>query len=250
VTSALAEAAGGPERKSDRTRRRILDAAAELLSRKGFDGTRLSEIAALAELRVPAVYYYFDSREATLEEVVTIGGRRVLENVRARLAALPPTVTALDRVIAAFGAHVEMVLEESTYTAAALHTLGRLPPDIRARQLAQQQETAQLWRDLIAAAAEAGEIDPGLDLRAARMLLLGAANWASAWWNPERGPAEDVIATVERLVRNALTHPAAPASPGSSADSADSDDNADNADSDANAERPASLSPVFTPPSH
>jgi AcrR family transcriptional regulator len=197
--------AGQRERKSDKTRRRILDAAADVLNRKGFDGTRVSDIATLAELAVPAVYYYFESREAILEEVVNIGGRSALANVRARIAALPEGASAMDRICAAFAGHLEMVLKESTYTAAAMRTLGQLPPDIRARQLHHQRVQGDLWRELIAAGVESGEIDPSLDPRAARMLLLGAVNWAPEWWDPARGSVEDVVATTERLVRNALT---------------------------------------------
>ncbi|WP_063695722.1 TetR/AcrR family transcriptional regulator [Amycolatopsis orientalis] len=221
---------GDRERKSDRTRRRILDAAADLLSRKGFDGTRLSEIATLAQLRVPAVYYYFESREAILEEVVNIGDRMAGDNVRARLAALPPDATAMDRICAAYAAHLEMVLKESAYTAAAMRTLGQLPPDIRARQLEHQRATGQLWRDLIQAGVDEGEIDPGLDPRAARMFLLGAVNWATEWWNPARGSLDEILATAQRLIRNALTGPGSAAAPPAVAAPA------------------AALSPVFSPP--
>jgi TetR/AcrR family transcriptional regulator, cholesterol catabolism regulator len=221
--------AGRRERKSDKTRRRILDAAADVLNRKGFDGTRVADIATLAELAVPAVYYYFESREAILEEVVTLGGQRALENVRARIAALPDDASAMDRICAAFAGQLEMVLRESTYTAAAMRTLGQLPPDIRARQLHHQRVQGDLWRELVAAGVESGEIDPSLDPRAARMLLLGAVNWAPEWWDPARGSIDDVVVTTERLVRNALTGSAAPAP--------------------APAQHPTpGMAPVFTPP--
>lgn len=198
---------GRRERKSDKTRRRILDAAAEILNRKGFAGARVAEIAAQAELRVPAVYYYFESREAILEEVVLIGVRLAMDNVHARLATLPPGATAIDRICAAFGAHLEMVLKESAYTAAAMRTVGQLPADIRERQLRQQRTYGELWRSLIAAGVEAGELDPDLDPRGARMFLMGAVNWAPEWWKPSRGSLEEAVGTVERLVRNALTRP-------------------------------------------
>ncbi|MCG3753977.1 TetR/AcrR family transcriptional regulator [Amycolatopsis sp. Poz14] len=211
----MAKASSGDrERKSDRTRRRILDAAAELVSRKGFDGTRISEVATLAQLRVPAVYYYFESREALIEEVVNIGDRMAIDNVRTRLAELPTDATAMDRICAAFAAHLEMVLKESSYTAAAMHTLGRLPEDIRARQLDNQRETGQLWRDLIQAGVEAGEVDSDLDPRATRMFLFGAVNWATEWWDPDRGSLDETIETFKHLTRNALSGPrAAPSAP-------------------------------------
>jgi hypothetical protein len=49
--------------KSARTRERILYAAAHVLSRKGYAGTRPSDVADQAEIQTPAIYYYFASRD-------------------------------------------------------------------------------------------------------------------------------------------------------------------------------------------
>jgi AcrR family transcriptional regulator len=193
------------ERKSDRTRRRILDAAAYVLNRRGYAGARLTEIAQLADLQVPAVYYYFGSREELLEEVVSIGARITMEHVRARLGSLPATATPLDRVCAAAGAHLETVLQEAEYASAAVRSIGQIPPEVRERQLTDQREYGALWRSLLADAVASGEADPALDMRGARMLVIGALNWAPDWWDPARGSVADLVATTERFVRNALT---------------------------------------------
>jgi AcrR family transcriptional regulator/DNA-binding transcriptional ArsR family regulator len=195
--------------KSDRTRKRILEAAAIVLCRSGFDGARVAEIAALAGLRVSALYYYYESREALLEDVVNVGMQLAMDNVEARLAALPPEATAMERVCTAFAAQLEVGLTESACRVAAIRTMSQLPSDLRDRQLRHQQRTAEMWRSLIAAGVATGEFDRELDLGAARMFLLGAVNWAPEWWNAERGSIEDAMATIERLVRNALTGPAA-----------------------------------------
>jgi TetR/AcrR family transcriptional regulator, cholesterol catabolism regulator len=195
----------GRERKSDRTRRRILDAAAYVLNRKGYAGARLTEIAGRAGLQVPAMYYYFGSREEILEEVVSIGARVTMRHVRARLARLPDSAGPLDRVCAAAGAHLETVLQEAEYAAAAVRTVAQIPPEMRTRQLTDQREYGALWRELLAAAVAAGEVDPRLDVRGARMLLIGALNWAPDWWDPERGTLPEIVATAELLVRNALS---------------------------------------------
>ena len=60
-------------KKSDATRQRILDAAALVLSLKGFAGTKLSDIAAQAKLKVATLYYYYESREALVEAVMVTG---------------------------------------------------------------------------------------------------------------------------------------------------------------------------------
>lgn len=59
--------------KSERTRSRILDAAAHVLSTKGFAGTRLTDVAEVAELQAPAIYYYYPSREDLIEAVIFRG---------------------------------------------------------------------------------------------------------------------------------------------------------------------------------
>lgn len=106
--------------------------------------------------------------------------------MRERIAALPADASALDRICAAFGGHLEMVLTESAYTAGAMRTMEQLPPAIRERQLQEQRARGNLWRELIMAAAEAGG-RPGPRPPRARMFLMGAVNWAPEWWNPARG---------------------------------------------------------------
>lgn len=53
-----------PERRiRERNRRLILDAATEVFARKGFDGTRITEIAKVTGLPKANVYYYFASKD-------------------------------------------------------------------------------------------------------------------------------------------------------------------------------------------
>jgi AcrR family transcriptional regulator len=193
------------ERKSDRTRRRILDCAAQVLNRKGYAGARLTEVATLAELRLPTVYYYFASREDLLEEVVLIGVRMTMAHVIARLDALPDDIPAMDRICAAAGAHLEMVLQESEYSSAAMRNIGQIPAQLRVKQLREQREYGMLWHGLLSDAAAMGELDPNLDPSGARMLLLGALNWAPEWWDPKLGTMEQIVSTAQRLIRNGLT---------------------------------------------
>jgi hypothetical protein len=45
---------------------------------------------------------------------------------------------------------------------------------------------------------------------AARMMVLGALNWAAEWWNPRRGSLDTVVRTAQSLIRYGLgTRPAA-----------------------------------------
>jgi hypothetical protein len=70
-----------------------------------------------------------------------------------------------------------------------------------------------MWRKLLQDADNAGLLRPGLDPMSARMMVLGALNWAAEWWNPRRGSIEVMVRTAQSLVRHGLgtTPPAADA---------------------------------------
>lgn len=70
----------------DRNETKILNVAVELFSRKGFDGTRIAEIAQASDLPKANVYYYFASKEAIytrLIDRVLAGWDDALEHISA-----------------------------------------------------------------------------------------------------------------------------------------------------------------------
>jgi AcrR family transcriptional regulator len=191
--------------KSARTRQRILDATAHVLSIKGYSGTRLTDIAEHAQVQAPAIYYYFPSREDVIEEVMWAGIARMRAHVREVLSGLPAAAGPLDRIDAAVEAHLRHELEISDYTRAAIRNAGQLPENIQSRQLLEARKYAEVWRTLIGDAQAAGALRADLDPRAARLLILGALNWAVEWWNPRRGPLDVIVHTAQSLVRHGLS---------------------------------------------
>ncbi|MDX3928527.1 MAG: TetR family transcriptional regulator C-terminal domain-containing protein [Shinella sp.] len=59
------------EKVRARNVRRIVKAAIAVFSRKGFDGTRIAEIAATAGLPKANIYYYFSSKEEIYSAIIT-----------------------------------------------------------------------------------------------------------------------------------------------------------------------------------
>jgi AcrR family transcriptional regulator len=207
VTSVVGPSADTTESKSAQTRRRILDAAAHVLSAKGYAGLRLNDVAAHAELQAPAIYYYYPSRDDLIEEVMWAGIADMREHVIAVLDGLPADVSALDRLLAAVEAHLRHELAISDYTTAAIRNAGQVPPGIRQRQILEEQRYGEVWRRLINDMARSGQLRADLDLYMAQMLVLGALNWAVEWWDPRRGPLETVVANAQSFVRYGLAEP-------------------------------------------
>ncbi len=193
--------------KSAQTRRRILDAAAHVLSAKGYAGLRLNDVAAQAELQAPAIYYYYPSRDDLIEEVMWAGIADMREHVVTVLDALPDDVGALDRLLAAVEAHLRHELEISDYTTAAIRNAGQVPQAIRKRQILEEQRYGEVWRRLINDMARSGALRADLDLYLAQMLVLGALNWAVEWWDPRRGSLDIVVANAQSFVRHGLSEP-------------------------------------------
>jgi AcrR family transcriptional regulator len=197
-------AAVRPGSKSERTRERIILAAAVTLSRLGYAGTRLSDVADEAGVQAPAIYYYFDSREELIEEVVTVGTVHLRDFVIAAVDAAAPAATALDRIDIAVEAHLRQLMSESSFAHAVIRNVGQLPDSIRSNQLVEERKYVRFWRELFLAARDEGSLRPGIDPELAQLLLVGALNWATEWWSPRRGPLENVIATAQAIIRHGI----------------------------------------------
>jgi AcrR family transcriptional regulator len=196
--------------KSGRTRRRIMDAAADVLARKGYAGTRLSDIAAAANVQAPAIYYYYESREALIEAVVMRGTREATNQVQEVLATIPEA-TATERLLAAVEVHLRQALSESSFTLASIRNAGQLPTEMRARQRAAELKYGNLWRELVEGLAREDQLQPGLNPVAAQMLIIGAMNWAPEWWTSRTVPLDEVITTAKAMIVGGLVREVATA---------------------------------------
>ena len=106
---ALIDVVGGPvaglrERKKDRTRATLIDAAIELSQRQGFDRTTVEQIAALADVSPRTFSRYF----ATKEAVILALADEIIEAMAARLLRQPPELSELDALRAAY---IDMIKE-------------------------------------------------------------------------------------------------------------------------------------------
>lgn len=194
-------APSAPTSKSARTRQRILDAAAFILSRKGYAGTRLTDVAEQAGVQAPAIYYYFASRDDLVEEVMWAGAHRVRFHVEEVLAALPQDTEPRERLLVAVEAHLRYELQISDYTTASVRNAGQVPEHLRVRPAAEEGEYSRMWRELFLAAKDAGQLRDGLDINVFRLLLLGSMNWAVEWWNPRTRSFDDLVRATQDMVR-------------------------------------------------
>jgi AcrR family transcriptional regulator len=190
--------------KSERTRRRILDAAA-VAFRRGYAAVTLKDIAALAGMQAGSLYYHFDTKEELVEAVLDAGVDGAIAATREAVAALGPDADPLARLRAAIAAHLRFVLAEDAYASANIRILGQVPDAIRERHLKRQRGYGAFWRSLFRDAAAAGAIRPDVDLSVARMLALGALNWSVEWYRAGRRTPGEIAAHAAAMILDGVT---------------------------------------------
>jgi TetR/AcrR family fatty acid metabolism transcriptional regulator len=154
------------------TRRvQILDAAAAVFAERGYDETRIQDVAAAAGVAYGLVYHYFGTKDALLQTVLASAWSSFaddLEGIRASGKSGPDQVRAVvDYVFGAFDTFPDVVkvvlTEQRRFTrdqAAPVH------PEVR--------RALDALREMFSQAHAQGSLRAGLDPTALPPLLLGA----------------------------------------------------------------------------
>jgi len=173
----------GPESKGDRTRKRLLDAAAAEVARCGVTGTSINAIAAAAGLKTGSVYFHFESKDRLVEAMLEEGLLASLAYLDTALAEIPDHAGAAVRLGAAIRAHAIAVHELSNYTVAVLApTFPNDSAGAAARKL--RRTYVSRWTQLVTDAQKAGVLAREPDPRLLRDLIFGALNAVSLAGRP------------------------------------------------------------------
>ena len=165
----------------------ILEAAAKLFRRQGYSATTLRQIAAMAEIKAGSIYYYFDSKEAILDEVLHRGLLGVFDAVKTALKRAGK-VSHRRRIGLAIEAHLVALLEASDFTSANIRIYGQLPEHLKKPHRPLRRAYARYWDRLFLDARRAGEIRADIEIVPLRIFVLGALNWTIEWFGLNSRP--------------------------------------------------------------
>ena len=170
--------------KSERTRQRILDAAAAALARRGYGSTSLRAIAASIGMQDASLYYHFDSKDDLVAEVLRVGTALAHDAVVDAVDALGPDPDPVEALRTAIVAHAVAVLGGDDYPRVNVRSFGQLPAELAEVHAAQHRDYGRVWHRLLTAGIERGHLRDDLDPAATRLLVLGGLNWAIEWYDP------------------------------------------------------------------
>lgn len=139
------------------TRERLLQAAADVFADRGYDGTRVAEIASAAGVSNGAMYAHFASKADLLVDALRAHGRRLLAD---RFAADPSrSITDLLLVI---GRGLLRRRDACGYLIIEALVAARRDEAVARQMRDYMGERADWLADLIRAAQQGGELDAGL----------------------------------------------------------------------------------------
>lgn len=173
-------------------------------------GARLSDIAERAGIQTGSLYYHFDSREALVAEVLRMGIETSWQAVRDAVDALGGDASPVARLGAAVRAHTMSVLSIGHYASAQARIVGQVTKSVGDEHRRDQKRYGDYWNSLLVAAVDAGELLPGVDLFAVRMLAFGAMNWTADWFAHQRNVNAATVAdtAVQMLLGGVVRDPA------------------------------------------
>jgi TetR/AcrR family transcriptional regulator, cholesterol catabolism regulator len=193
--------------KADISRERVLAAAAKIFSERGYAGTTVRAVAKEVGLQAGSLYYHYRSKEELIEAVLDIGINGVSETVRNAIAALPPDAAGRKLIETAVLAHLKGVVAYEAYALSARRVLGQVPAHVRRKHVRLRDAYGEFWLHLLEAAQLSGDLRAKIDVRLARIFILGALNSAVDWYKPQGKALDDVAKQFSLLISDGLFVP-------------------------------------------
>jgi TetR/AcrR family transcriptional regulator, cholesterol catabolism regulator len=162
-----------------RRRAEVLRVAAELFAEKGYEASSTTELAERLGIKGGSVYYYIDSKEALLFELVEDIYGLLLEGLQDVLQTDADAVTKLRRLI---DLHVSGMARHHARGALILNETRSLSPEHRTIADGYAATYEEGLASVIADGQRAGQIEPDLDPKLVTKALLGAGNWVNRWY--------------------------------------------------------------------
>lgn len=178
-------------------RQDILQAAARVLQRSGYEATTMKDIAAEVNLTAASLYHHFNSKDALLLAVLEAGIEQILAEIEPIARSERACADKLRRMIAA---HIIGLTENTAIGAAMVFEVkslvsdkflpgnGRAPDasSVSARReafVARRDQFETLFRHVVREGVERGEFR-AVDVPIFVKTMLGAQNWVGVWYHP------------------------------------------------------------------
>jgi AcrR family transcriptional regulator len=163
------------------TREDILDAAAQVISKKGFHAASMSDIASAVNLQKASLYHHVSSKQEILLALLD----RAVDMLTERIAPLATrSAPADEKLRGMIHAYLKLMAENVDVASVLLFEHRSLDPKQHTRHIPNRDRFEALWRDVLTDGVKSGVFacpNPALTVRG----LMGILNWTLTWYRPK-----------------------------------------------------------------
>jgi AcrR family transcriptional regulator len=193
TTSARRRSTGSPTGLARKDR--IMKAAAKVFAERGFSNATVRDIADEADMLSGSLYYYFQSKEEIVEEVLADYLDLMLRNYTEALDGAESPGSALKQLIAVA---LRGVVDKSDHVKILqndYHYVG-----VMARIQERERKVERIWLNTIDSAMASGEIRDDFDARMIFRTFMGAVLAVIRWFDPKGRVKIDQIITIQTSI--------------------------------------------------
>jgi AcrR family transcriptional regulator len=193
----------------------VFDAAVEIFHERGYADTSVEDVANAVGLLKGSLYYYIDSKEDLLFQVVDDVHRDVQQMLDAAMAE--PDVPPLEQLARFVRRQVEYNARNVKRIAVYYHDFGRLEGDRLAEVRGRRRRQEQIVIDLLEQARRSGDVHPELDTELAARFVFAPMIWIYTWYREGTLSPEALAGFCADFVLNGVRGVGFPAAPESMA---------------------------------
>lgn len=179
----------------------LLRVAVQVFTERGYDGTSMEDLSARLGITKSSIYHHVPGKA----ELLRLAVDRALDALEAVTAEEGATTgRAIDRLEHVVRRSVEVLAAELPFVTLLLRVRGNTAVEQAA--LARRRRFDRIVSDLVAAAAQDGDLRAGVDPALTGRLLFGTVNSLTEWYRPDGGLApadlaDEVVATIFTGIR-------------------------------------------------
>ncbi len=159
----------------------ILDAAAAMFAKHGFNGTSIAALADSCGVSKALLYHYYDSKEALLYDMLLVHCKLLSETA---INATKQSDRSEEQMRSLVRALMDLYMSSRDKHVVLLNDLHCLPEAQQVEIKEEERKVLQVIKDLIT------KLRPDLkppQVTSLTMYLMGAVNWTYTWFKPQ-GP--------------------------------------------------------------
>ena len=195
---AVRQGEGGSRAKGKRAdhprRKEVLRIAAKLFATKGFHGTSMDDIADGIGILKGSLYYWIDSKEDLLREIVLDGIETTSQKVQEVVGQELPLVVKLRKLIHIY---VDAWVERPDNLNVFLTEYKWLDPESLTQYIQRREVIPEIFRRLLTEGVNSGDFElPEGEVSIAINSIFGILGWFPRWYNPGGWATPEQLADV------------------------------------------------------